>query len=104
LYDIQAAGVKKAIDKDKEPPKAALITQKDWNSAKHLEQPLRDYAVAAPEEDFADSLMAWVYARDALKKRSPARFKYFDEASRRSGSLPEAGGARALPACPPASA
>jgi hypothetical protein len=89
LYDIQAAGVKKAIADDKEPPAKALITRTDWDSAKHGEQPMREYAVTAPEEDFADSMMAWIYARDALKKRSPARFAYFDDATRRTGWLPK---------------
>jgi hypothetical protein len=63
---------------------------------------MRAYAASHPEEDFADSLMAWMYARDALKKRSPARFAYFEDAKRRTGWLPKlvkpAGAAAATPA------
>jgi hypothetical protein len=89
LYDIQAKGVKRAIERGDEPPAAARITKQDWNSGKHLEQPMRAYAVTSPEEDFADSLMAWLYARDVLKARSPARFKFFDDQARRKGWLPK---------------
>ena len=50
---------------------------------------MRESAVTDPAEDFADSLMAWLYARDALKARSPARFKFFDDQARRKGWLPK---------------
>ena len=33
--------------------------------------------------------MAWLYARDVLKARSPARFKFFDDQARRKGWLPQ---------------
>jgi hypothetical protein len=100
LYDIQAKGVKAAITKGTAPPASALITQQNWNSGTHGEQPMRAYAVTDSTEDFADSLMAWTYTRDALKKRSPARFKFFEDQARRSGWLPKLvkpGGAAPVP-------
>jgi len=105
LYDIQAAGVKKAIEKSTEPPASARITKADWNSGKHREQPMREYAVTDSQEDFADSLSAWIYARDALKLRSPARWKFFEDhkgaASTWAAKLVPPGG---TPAAPPAAA
>jgi Domain of unknown function (DUF4157) len=89
LYDIQAKGVKEAIAKGTEPPATARITKRDWNSGTHLEQPMREYAVTDSTEDFADSMMAWLYARDVLKARSPARFKFFDDQARRKGWQPK---------------
>jgi hypothetical protein len=99
LYDIQASGVKRAIERGSEPPAAARITKADWNSGTHLEQPMREYAVSDSAEDFADSMMAWLYARDTLKDRSPARFAFFDDQARRRGWLPRlvTPGARAAP-------
>lgn len=89
LYDIQAPGVKRAVERDREPPAAARITKDDWNSGTHREQPMSRYAVTAPAEDFAESLMAWLYARAVLKDRSPARFSFFDDQARRRGWLPK---------------
>jgi hypothetical protein len=89
LYDIQAKSVKAAIAKDKAPPAAALITKADWNSAKHGEQPISEYSVSDSREDFAESLQAWIYSRDALKVRSPARFAFFDDATRRAAWEPK---------------
>lgn len=100
LHGIQAKGVKAAIARGTEPPAAARITKGDWNSGTHLEQPMREYAVTDSTEDFADSMMAWLYARDVLKARSPARFKFFEDRARRTGWLPKlvARGAPAAPA------
>jgi hypothetical protein len=44
-------------------------------------------------------MMAWLYARDTLKDRSPARFAFFDDQARRRGWLPRlvTPGARAGP-------
>jgi hypothetical protein len=50
---------------------------------------MREYAVTDSAEDFADSMMAWLYARDVLKDRSPARFAFFDDQARRRGWLPK---------------
>jgi hypothetical protein len=99
LYDIQGKGVERAIAKRTEPPAAARITKRDWNSGTHLEQPMTEYAVTDSTEDYAESLMAWLYARDVLKARSPARFKFFDDQARRKGWLPKlvTGGAPAAP-------
>ena len=100
LYDIQASGVKRAVERDREPPAAARITKDDWNSGTHREQPMSRYAVTSSAEDFAESLMAWLYARAVLKDRSPARFKFFDDQARRRGWLPKL----VTPGTPPAPA
>jgi Domain of unknown function (DUF4157) len=94
LYDIQAKGVKEAIEaiakgRGAEPPAAARITKQNWNSGAHLEQPMSEYAVTSSTEDFAESITAWLYARDVLKARSPARFKFFDDQDRRKSWLPK---------------
>jgi Domain of unknown function (DUF4157) len=99
LYDIQAKGVKTAIAKGVAPPAAARITKADWNSGSHLEQPMTEYAVTDSTEDYAESLMAWLYARDVLKARSPARFSFFDDQARRKGWLPKLVGT-SVPAVP----
>jgi hypothetical protein len=101
LYDIQAKGVAAAIKKGTTPPAKAELTKSDWNSPKHKEQPLRDYQVTTSEEDFAESLMQWVYVPQVLKARSPARFKFFDDPKRRArwqAKLVPPGGAK--PAAP----
>jgi len=87
LYDIQAKGVARAIEKKKKPPASARITKADWNSAKHREQPFSEYSVSDPAEDYAESISAWVYSRGVLELRSPARFKFFDDAEKRKGRL-----------------
>jgi len=88
LYDIQDRAVQKAITKKRTPPRTALITNANWNSAKHGEQPFSEYAVTDSAEDYAESLSAWIYSREVLKKRSPARFKFFDDAEKRKGWQP----------------
>lgn len=88
LYDIQAKGVKRAIAKAAEPPASARITKADWSSGKHLEQPFSEYAVSDPAEDYAESISAWIYSRSVLEVRSPARFKFFNDAEKRKGWLP----------------
>jgi hypothetical protein len=99
LYDIQARGVQEAIARGNAPPAAARITNDDWNSGTHREQPMSRYAVTSSAEDFAESLMAWLYARAVLKDRSPARFNFFDDQARRGNWLPRlvTGGAPAAP-------
>ena len=105
LYDIKAKGVEDAIANGTTPPAAAEITASDWNSPKHKEQPLRAYQTATSQEDFADSLMAWIYARDVLKARSPVRWRFFEDhkgaASSWAAKLVPPGG---KPTTPPASA
>jgi len=88
LYDIQAKGVAKAIRDKAAPPDAARIRKEDWNSGKHREQPFSAYAVSDPAEDYAESISAWIYSRKVLEARSPARFKFFNDAEKRKGWLP----------------
>jgi hypothetical protein len=78
LYDIQDAAVRKAIQDDNQKPTAAPITAGSWNDAKWGEQPITDYPLAGAHEDFPESLMAYLYAPQLLKDRSPARFKFFE--------------------------
>jgi hypothetical protein len=76
LYDIQDAAVRSAIQSDQKPT-AAPITHADWNDPKWGEQPITDYPLDGAHEDFPESLMAYIYAPDLLKARSPARFEFF---------------------------
>lgn len=79
LYDIQDAAVRKAIQDDGRQPAAAPITAASWNDPKWGEQPITDYPLAGAHEDFPESLMAYLYAPQLLKARSPARFRFFAE-------------------------
>lgn len=77
LYDVQAAGVGAALAAGTSPPASARITEDNWNSPSLGEQPLTHYAVSGgPAEDFAESVMALVYAPDLLRARSPARYTF----------------------------
>ena len=67
----------------KQPPSQSLITTSNWNSAKHREQPISQYATTKPSDDFAESLAAFVYSPQVLKARSPARYDYFHNIWRR---------------------
>lgn len=88
LYDVQAPGVKAALAAPTAPPASALITVDDWNSPAHGEQPMSDYAVSGgPSEDFAESVMAFVYEPALLNSRSPARYAFFN--ARRTTLLPQ---------------
>ncbi len=88
LFDVQAPGVRAALQAGTAPPAAALITQADWNSPAHGEQPLTDYAVTGgPGEDFAESVMALVYEPELLRTRSPARYAFLQ--ARRGNLLPQ---------------
>lgn len=79
LYDIQDESVRKAIQDENRRPSAASITGKSWNDPKWGEQPITDYLLAGAHEDFPESLMAYLYAPQLLKDRSPARFKFFED-------------------------
>jgi hypothetical protein len=79
LYDIQDPAVRKAIQDDNVKPTAAPITSGDWNDPKWGEQPITDYPLSGAHEDFPESLMAYLYAPQLLKDRSPARFKFFED-------------------------
>lgn len=77
LYDIQDPAVAGAIAKQ-QTPTAAPIAPTNWNDAKWHEQPISAYSLSGPFEDFAESLMAYVYASGVLKARSPARWGFLD--------------------------
>ncbi len=79
LYDIQAPGVKEALEKGAPPPAEARITQNTWLDAKLKERPLTVYMVDNPSDDFSEAVMAYVNHPDTLKKFSPARYKFIDE-------------------------
>ena len=91
LYDVQAPGVKAALAAPTAPPASALITVDDWNSPAHGEQPMSDYAVSGgPSEDFAESVMAFVYEPALLNSRSPARYAFFRRAAHDAASAARA--------------
>ena len=79
LYDIQDPAVRKAIQQDGRKPAAAPITVTNWNSPKWGEQPMTDYVLTTADEDFSDSLMAYLYAPQLLNARSPARFAFMEK-------------------------
>jgi hypothetical protein len=88
LYDVQASGVTAALAAGTAPPASALITVNDWNSPAHGEQPMTDYAVSGgPAEDFAESVMAFVYEPALLRGRSPARYAFMQ--ARRTTLIPQ---------------
>lgn len=58
----------------------AEILPGNWNLPKWKEQPMSVYSVrGGPGEDFAESAMAYVYAGDVLKARSPRRFRFMQD-------------------------
>ncbi len=77
LYDIQDPAVGASIGQQ-QTPTAAPITDADWNDPKWHEQPISGYSLSGPFEDFAESVMAYVYAPAVLKARSPARWGFLD--------------------------
>lgn len=88
LYDVKDAGYIAALKAGTAPPASALITVNDWNSPAHGEQPMSDYAVSGgPSEDFAESVMAFVYEPALLSSRSPARYAFLQ--ARRTTLLPQ---------------
>jgi hypothetical protein len=78
LYDIQDPAVRKAIQDEGAQPSATPITSDDWNNPKWGEQPITEYPLTGAHEDFPESLMAYLYAPELLKLRSPARFRFFE--------------------------
>jgi hypothetical protein len=79
LYDIQDPAVRKAIQDDNVAPTAPAIEIENWNDPRWGEQPITDYPLTGAHEDFPESLMAYLYAPQLLKARSPARFKFFED-------------------------
>jgi len=83
LFDIGVPAVETAIAAGTPPPAAFQITENDWNAPRWVEQPVSGYAVrGGPDEDFAESVMAYVHEPNVLLSRSPRRFRFLD--SRRS--------------------
>ncbi len=80
LYDLPSGGPTPGGKQ----PSQTVITKSNWNSAKHREQPISEYATKGPREDFAESLAAFVYSPKVLKARSPARYDYFHNIWRRA--------------------
>ena len=79
LYDIQDPAVKQAIQVEDKKPAAAPIAGTNWNSPKWGEQPITNYVLNGAHEDFPESLMAYLYAPQLLKARSPARFAFMED-------------------------
>jgi len=86
LFDITVKAVQTAIAGGTTPPSQYEITLANWNDPVWGEQPVSAYSLDNPGDDFADSVMAFVYNPQMLKKRSPARYSFID--SRRSKWLP----------------
>jgi hypothetical protein len=79
LYDIGDSAVQSALAATPpRQPTTSPITANDWNDPKWTEQPIGDYPLVGPHEDFPQSLMAYIYAPDLLKKRSPHRYAFLD--------------------------
>jgi hypothetical protein len=101
LYDIGDPAVEKAIQGGTQPS-ATPITTADWNSPKWKEQPMTDYSVSGgPSEDFPESLMAYHFAPDLLKARSPHRWKFFETNKGKWGSFLRAPTAKKPPGWSP---
>jgi hypothetical protein len=80
LYDIGDPAVARALGSDPpQRPTATPITKDDWNDPKWSEQPVGDYPLVGPHEDFPQSLMAYIYAPELLKRRSPRRYAFFEQ-------------------------
>jgi len=86
LFDITVKAVQTAIAGGTTPPSQYEITLANWNDPTWGEQPVSAYSLDNPGDDFADSVMAFVYNPQMLKKRSPARYNFID--TRRSKWLP----------------
>jgi hypothetical protein len=79
LYDIGDPAVQQALNATPpQQPSAQPIAAGNWNDPKWVEQPVGNYQLAGPHEDFPQSLMAYVYAPALLKKRSPSRYTFLD--------------------------
>lgn len=102
LYDIGDPSVRKAIQEDNKQPTAAPITHQNWNSAAWIEQPITDYPLSGAHEDFPESLMAYLYAPQLLKDRSPARFKFFEDNKGKWSPILTAPAAKQAAPAPPA--
>jgi hypothetical protein len=79
LFDITVQAVKVAFNNNARPPSQYEITRSNWNDPNWGEQPVSEYSLDSPGEDFADSVMAYVYNPQLLQKRSFARFDFIDK-------------------------
>ncbi len=87
LYDISVKAVQTAIASGATPPAQYLITKGNWNDPVWGEQPISEYSLANAGDDFADSVMAFIYNPQVLQKRSPARYNFIN--TRRQKWLPQ---------------
>jgi Domain of unknown function (DUF4157) len=79
LFDTGVKSVRDDLENERTPSEAFHITLNHWNEAKWKEQPLTSYSLYGPTEDFADSVMGFIYAPDLLKSRSSSRFKFLND-------------------------
>ncbi len=79
LYDIQAPGVAQTLSSGSLPPSDLQITEDNWDLDKWKERPVTAYMAANPADDFSEAISAYVNHPDALKRLSPARYKFIDE-------------------------
>jgi hypothetical protein len=77
LYDVQAPGVRDALNSGGAPAAAHRITGTNWFMPQWREQPPSRYAVTGgPAEDMAETLMMFARAQSTLGDRSPARLAW----------------------------
>ena len=76
LYDISVTAVQVAIQNNTTPPPQYEITTDNWNDPNWGEQPMTAYSLSNPGDDFADSVMAFVYEPHILQRRSPRRYNF----------------------------
>lgn len=79
LYDMGRTEVQKALGARKTPPTSALITEKNWASAEHVEQPMTPYMVVSPSEDLPETIAAFINRPTVLKARSPRRHAFVEK-------------------------
>ncbi len=78
LYDISVKAVQTAIGNGTTPPSQYQILSTNWNDPSWGEQPVSEYSLDNPGEDFAESVMAYVYNPQVLLQRSPARYNFIN--------------------------
>lgn len=79
LFDIQAPGVKDALDQGVQPPADTRIDKSNWYFARWKERPLTWYMTDNPADDFSEAIAVYVNDPARLNKFSPARYKFIDE-------------------------
>ncbi len=77
LYDIGQPEVRAAIANSTPLPAQHIITPDRWSDPTVSEQPMSRYAVfGGPDEDFAETIAAYVTNPSALQQRSPWRYNF----------------------------